>query len=64
MKFLQNEITGTWITFPTNFGGKLSFILSFIFLTASTAAIYIFITLAPSALNAKFQHFILRLSLH
>jgi len=54
-----------------NFGGKLSFILSFLFfLSASTAATYIFtapnctttiIGLQPCALmNAEYQHFILR----
>jgi len=32
MKVLQNEITGTQISFATNFGGELSFILSFHFL--------------------------------
>ncbi len=31
MKVLQNEITGTQISFATNFGGELSFILSFNF---------------------------------
>jgi hypothetical protein len=31
MKILQNEIIGTQTSFPTNFGGKLSFILSFLF---------------------------------
>jgi hypothetical protein len=25
MKILQNEITGTQTSFPSNFGGKLSF---------------------------------------
>jgi hypothetical protein len=50
----------------TNFDGKLSFILSFIFLSTSTTATYIFtapttvLTLKPCALNAEFQHFILR----
>jgi hypothetical protein len=34
MKILQNEITETQISFSTNFGGKLSFIMSF--LTAAT----------------------------
>jgi hypothetical protein len=29
--FLQNEIIGTQISFSTNFGGKLSFIVSFLF---------------------------------
>jgi len=63
MKILQNEITGIQASFSTNFGGKLSFILSFLFLTASTAAAYIFtapactttiISLQPCALNAEF----------
>jgi hypothetical protein len=31
MKILQNEITGTQTSFSTNFAGKLSFILSFLF---------------------------------
>jgi hypothetical protein len=31
MKILQNEIAGTRTSFSTNFGGKLSFILSFLF---------------------------------
>jgi len=31
MKILQNEINGTQTSFSTNFGGKLSFILSFLF---------------------------------
>jgi len=31
MKILQNEITGTQTSFSTNFGAKLSFILSFLF---------------------------------
>jgi len=31
MKILQNEITGTQTKFSTNFGGKLSFMLSFLF---------------------------------
>jgi hypothetical protein len=57
---LQSEITWTQTSFSTNFGANLS---------ASTAATYIFttpsctttiITLAPGALNAEFQHFILR----
>jgi hypothetical protein len=30
MKILQNEITGTQISFSTNFGDKLSFIVSFL----------------------------------
>jgi hypothetical protein len=31
MKILQSEITGTQTSFSTNFGGKMSFIMSFIF---------------------------------
>jgi hypothetical protein len=72
-EILENKITGTQASFSTNFGGILSFIPSFLFLERlhSTAATYIFtaptytttiITLEPCALNAKFQHFILRLN--
>jgi hypothetical protein len=69
MKILQKEITGTKLVFPPIFGGKLGFILSSLFLGASTAATYIFtaficrtiiIVLEPCALNAEFQHFIPR----
>ncbi len=71
MKVLQNEVTETQTSFSINFGGKLSFVLSFPFsLRASTtAATYIFtaptctttiITLDPCALNAEFQCFIPR----
>ncbi len=43
MKILQNQIIGTQTRFSTNFGGKLSLILCFsFFLSASTAATYIF----------------------
>ncbi len=65
MKILQNEITETQTSFSTNFGGKLSFILSF--LISATAATYIFTaptytttikTLEPCPLNAEFQHVI------
>ncbi len=70
MKILQNEITGTQTSFSTNFGGKLSFILSSFFLSAPKAVLhrYIFaaltytttiISLEPCALDAEFQHFIL-----
>jgi len=31
MKILQNEITGMQTSFSTNFRGKLSYILSFLF---------------------------------
>jgi hypothetical protein len=34
MKTFQNEITGTQIRFFTNFGGELSFILSFKYVAA------------------------------
>jgi len=70
MKILQKEITGTKLVFPPIFGGKLGFILSSLFLGASTVATYIFtavvicttiiIALEPCALNAEFQHFIPR----
>ncbi len=71
MKILQNEITGTQTSFSTNFGGKLSFILCFLFPDRlhCTAATYIFtaptctttiITLKPCSLNAEFQYFIAR----
>jgi hypothetical protein len=65
------KINGTQASFPTNIDGKLRFILSFFFLSASTVATYIsttpksrttIITLEPCALNAEFQHFILRLN--
>jgi hypothetical protein len=69
MKILQIKISGTQISFSTNFGGNwVSSCLSF-FLSASSAARYIFtspsctttiISLDPCALNIKFQHFILR----
>jgi hypothetical protein len=64
MKILQNEMTGTQTSF---FSGIL--IVNFFFLNASTPATYIFTaptskttitTLEPCALNAEFQHFILR----
>jgi hypothetical protein len=41
-EILQNEITGTQTRFYTNFGGKLSFIPSFLFLSTSIAASYVF----------------------
>jgi hypothetical protein len=54
-----------WTEQTINFGGKLSFILAFLFfLIASTAATYIFtaptctsfiITIEPCALNADFH---------
>ncbi len=66
---------GTQTSFYTNFGGTLSFLLSFHFpelfniFPSSAAATYIFtaptctttiIALEPCALYAKFEHFILR----
>ncbi len=44
MKILQNEITGNPTSLPTDFGGKLRFILSVLFpeRLRSTAAAYIF----------------------
>ncbi len=69
MKILQNEITGTQTSFSTNFGGKLSFIFRFLFLERLHCCYIIFtartcttitIILEPCALNAEFQHFILR----
>jgi len=69
-EILQNEISGVQTSLSRNFSGKLSFIPSFLFLErASTAAKYIFtaptctttiITFDPCALNAEFQHVILR----
>ncbi len=70
MKILQNKITGTQTSFSTNFGGKLSFILSFLFperlhccyiyfFLCSDTCTTIINTLEPCALNAEFQHFIL-----
>jgi hypothetical protein len=71
MKILQNEITKTQSNFSTKIGGKLSFMLSFLFPERlhSTVGTYVFtvptctttiITLEPCALNAEFQYFILR----
>ncbi len=69
--------TQTLTSFSINFGAKLSefhpFLPSFLLSASSTAAAtYIFtapttctitiITLEPCALNAKFQHFIMRFS--
>jgi hypothetical protein len=60
MRIIQSKITGTQTSFSVNFRGKLSFILSFVFCRASTAATYIFtaptctitiITLEPCALK-------------
>jgi len=68
MKIQQNEITGS----SERFGGKLSFIPSFLFpdSRAPPLLLHIFsllpvqllwlVTLQPCALNAEFQHFILR----
>jgi hypothetical protein len=63
MKILQKEITGTQTSFSANIGGKLSFILCFlfpqrllhIFFTAPTCTTTT-ITLQPCALNAEFQN--------
>ncbi len=69
MEILQNEITRSQIKFSTNFGGKLSFIMSFLFLERLHTIAYIstaptrtsiIITLHPCALDTKFQHFMLR----
>jgi hypothetical protein len=70
MNFFQNEIRRTQTSFSTNFSAKLNFILSFLFPSQlHFVATYIFtaptyttsiIILVPCALNAKFQHFILR----
>jgi hypothetical protein len=46
MKILQNEITGTQASFSTNFGGKLSFILSFLLHEPSNVATYYFTAIA------------------
>jgi len=43
MKILQMEITRTETIFSTNFGGKLSFFLSFLLMSASTATTYTFL---------------------
>jgi hypothetical protein len=42
MKILDSEITGMQTKFSTNFDGKLSFILSFLFPELISAATYIF----------------------
>jgi len=65
MKILQYEITGAQTSFSTNFGGRLRFILSFLFserlyccyiyFTAPTCTITI-VTLEPCALNAEFHN--------
>jgi len=69
-EILQNEITGTQTWFSTNFGGKLSFIPPFLFPEHLLHCCFIYFhfstctstitTLEPCALNAEFQHFILR----
>jgi hypothetical protein len=69
MKILQNEITRFQTSFSTNFGGKLSFILSFLF-PERLHCCYIYFQYSylynyynysnPCALNVEFQHFILR----
>jgi len=69
MKILQNEITGTQISFCTNFCDKLSVILSFLSLERLHCCYKYFhcfscttttVSVKPCALNAEFQHFILR----
>jgi hypothetical protein len=47
MKILQNEITGIQTSFSTNFGGKLSFILSFSFSWRPPLLQHIFSLLLP-----------------
>ncbi len=62
MKILQNKIIGTQISFATNFGGKLSSILSFLF-SERLHCCYMYNYYKYSrtgALNDEFQHFILR----
>jgi hypothetical protein len=64
MKIVQNEIIETQTDFSTNFGGKLSFIMSFLF-PERLHCCYIYfhcsylynsiITLEPCALNTEFQ---------
>jgi hypothetical protein len=67
----ERDFTNFWIqtSFPINFGGKLSFIPSFLFSDRlhslllhifSLLLLGIIIILKPCALNAEFQHFILR----
>jgi hypothetical protein len=70
-KFYNAKWLGHKLVFPTNLGGQLSFILSFLFPERSLppAATYVFIaptcctttiiTFKPCALNAEFHHFIL-----
>jgi hypothetical protein len=69
MKILQNEITETQTSFSINFDGKLSFILSFLFAQRLHCCYryfdrsYVYNRYnysRPCALNAEFQHFILR----
>jgi len=70
-KFYKAKIIRTQTCFSINFGGKLSFILSFLFperleccyiyiFTAPTCTTTI-ITFEPCPLNVEFQHFILTL---
>ncbi len=67
--FTKRKIWRPKLVFSTKFGGKLSFIPSFLFPERPTIAAYIFtaptctttiITLIYCALNAKFKHFVLR----
>jgi len=69
MKIFQNKITGTQSSFFTNFSDKRSFSLSYLFRERlHCCSIYFhcpsctitIIRLEPCALNAQFQHFILR----
>jgi hypothetical protein len=74
IKILHSGITGTQTSFFINFGDKTEFHPVFLFflpffVSTSTAATYFFTTptcttaiiaLLPCALNAEFQHFILR----
>jgi hypothetical protein len=72
-KFYTSKVTSTQTSFFTNFGSKLSFILSFLFFWASPLLLHIFspartcpttiISLEPCALKAEFQHFISYLNL-
>jgi hypothetical protein len=59
----RNQIAWTQTSFSTNFGGKLSFVLSFLFPERLHCRYYIFtaptctttiITLEPCALNVEF----------
>jgi hypothetical protein len=60
MKILQNKIIGTQISFSTNFGGKLSSILSFLFAERLHCRYLYNYYKYSRTLNDEFQHFILR----